>query len=93
MSRLEAGDKHFTLASSDPSTHPGEEQKTWYLFERETLEKMGGRMWERDEEAGKRNYLLHSVRFKLYKKISPKITKITGAQSETLGAIQNALLQ
>ncbi len=79
MSKLKAGDRKYILASCEADFQGEyEERKTWYVFERETYERMGDEIWKVDPIDQKANYMKHSLRFKLRKKIEAKSDDIAG---------------
>jgi len=79
MSKLEVGDSQYMLASCEADFKENRgERKTWYVFEGETYERFGDKIWDYDETAQKANYMQHSVRFRLRKKIEAKSDDVVG---------------
>lgn len=82
MSALEAGDQKYVLVSCEADFKESrEERKTWYVFERQTYEHFGDTIWDYDEAAQKANYMQHSVRFRLRKKIEAKSDDLEGVMA------------
>lgn len=85
MSKLRAGDPHYVLASCKADFRDDSwERKTWYVFEREVYERLGGDVWrinyeQPDDETRvptARFFVEHGVRFKLRKRIEAKSADI-----------------
>lgn len=77
MSQLEAGDPQYVLASCEGDFQKNRiERKTWYVFERGTYDAFGGKIWAYDQTTESANYIRHSLRFKLRKRIEAKSKRI-----------------